>query len=59
MTDTTTTRIQRLGYRQPAEVAEPDRLVLLEYVSDGRVATVTLNRPHADNAITAQEAPRL
>jgi enoyl-CoA hydratase len=28
--------------------------VLLEYLADGRVALVTLNRPHADNAITTE-----
>ena len=38
MTDNSDTRIQRLGYRKPADVAEPDQLVLVEYVSGGRVA---------------------
>ena len=28
--------------------------MLVEYVSDGRVALITLNRPHADNAITTE-----
>ena len=59
MTDNTTTRIQRLGYRKPADVAEPAQLVLVDYVSDGRVAIVTLNRPHADNAITTELAAQL
>ena len=59
MTDHNTTRMQRLGYRQPAEVAEPDELVLVEFVSDGRVAIITLNRPHADNAITTELAAQL
>ena len=33
--------------------------MLLEYVSGGRVAVVTLNRPHADNAITTELAAAL
>ena len=53
------TRMSRLGYRKPAGVAEPDQLVLVEYVSDGRVAIITLNRPHADNAITTELAAQL
>ena len=52
MTDENNTRMRRLGYRKPADVAEPDELVLVEFVSDGRVAIITLNRPHADNVIT-------
>ena len=59
MTDHTDTRIQRLGYRKPADVAEPEQLVLVEYVSGGRVAIITLNRPHADNAITTELATQL
>jgi enoyl-CoA hydratase/carnithine racemase len=53
------TRLQRIGYRAPDEVAEPDQLVLVDYVSGGRVAIVTLNRPHADNAITTELAAQL
>jgi enoyl-CoA hydratase/carnithine racemase len=59
MTDNNRTRMQRLGYRTPDEVAEPDQLVLVEYVSGGRVAIITLNRPHADNAITTELAAQL
>jgi enoyl-CoA hydratase len=55
----TDTRIKRLGYRAPSDVAEPDQLVLVEYVSGGRVAIITLNRPHADNAITTELAAQL
>jgi enoyl-CoA hydratase len=55
----TPTRLQRIGYRTPADIAEPDQLVLAEYVSDGRVAIITLNRPHADNAITTELAAQL
>jgi enoyl-CoA hydratase len=59
MADNTDTRMQRLGYRKPADVAEPDQLVLVKYVSGGRVAIITLNRPHADNAITTELAAEL
>ena len=59
MTDTTTTKMRRIGYRPPENVAEPDELVLVEYVSAGRVAIITLNRPHADNAITTELAAQL
>jgi len=59
MTKSDETRIQQLGFRTPADVAEPDQLVLVEYVSDGRVAIITLNRPHADNAITTELAAQL
>ena len=38
----------------PSEVTEPDLPVLVEYVSGGRVALITLNRPDADNAITTE-----
>ena len=30
---------------------------LLDYVSDGPVAVITLNRPEADNAITTESEP--
>jgi enoyl-CoA hydratase len=33
--------------------------VLVEYVSGGRVAIITFNRPHADNAITTELAEQL
>jgi enoyl-CoA hydratase len=56
MSDDNVTRMQRLGYRKPADVAEPGQLVLVDYVSEGRVAVITLNRPHADNAITTELA---
>ncbi len=53
------TRMQRLGYRAPGNVPEPAELVLVEYVSGGRVAVITLNRPHADNAVTTELAAQL
>ena len=59
MADNSDTRMQQLGYRTPADVPEPDQLVLVEYVSGGRVAIITLNRPHADNAITTELAAQL
>ncbi len=59
MTDNHQTRMQRIGYRTPEDVAEPAQLVLVEYVSGGRVAIITLNRPHADNAITTELAAQL
>jgi len=59
MKDSAKTKMQRLGYRKPDEVVEPEQLVLVEYASDGRVAIITLNRPHADNAITTELATQL
>ena len=59
MTDNHETHMQRLGYRPPSDVAEPVQPVLVEYVSGGRVAIITLNRPHADNAITTELAAQL
>jgi enoyl-CoA hydratase len=43
----------------PADAAEPDEPVHVEYSSDERVAVITLNRPHADNAITTEMGARL
>ena len=43
----------------PSDGAEPDSPVLLHYLSGERVAVVTLNRPHADNAITTEMGARL
>ncbi len=50
------TRMQQLGYQPPLNVSEPEQLVLLDVVSGGRVAIITFNRPHADNAITTELA---
>src|SRR5215204_4586336 len=38
----------------PPDVEEAEASVLLGYRSGDRVAVVTLNRPHADNAITTE-----
>jgi enoyl-CoA hydratase len=52
---TTTDRWQALDFAAPpADAPEPDQSVLLEYGPEDRVAVVTLNRPHADNAITTE-----
>ncbi len=59
MANNSDTRMKQLGYRKPEDVPEPDRLVLVEYVSGGRIAIITLNRPHADNAITTELAAQL
>ena len=49
---TGTDRWDSLDFGPPVEGPEPDEPVLVDYVLDGRVAVITLNRPHADNAIT-------
>ena len=43
----------------PSDAEEPDLPVLVEYTQDERVAVITLNRPHADNAITTAMGARL
>jgi enoyl-CoA hydratase len=59
-TTTGTERWKALGFGPPpADAAEPESPVLLEYASNGRVAVVTLNRAHADNAITTEMGARL
>ena len=57
---TGTSRWDALDFGPPAsDQEEPESPVLLDYASDGRVAVVTLNRPHADNAITTEMGARL
>ena len=57
---TGTSRWDALEFGPPAsDQEEPESPVLLDYVSDGRVALVTLNRPHADNAITTEMGAHL
>jgi enoyl-CoA hydratase len=52
---TTTDRWKALDFGPPpCAVTEPDHPVQGEYLSDGRVALITLNRPSADNAITTE-----
>jgi enoyl-CoA hydratase len=56
----TTSRWDALDFGPPpTDGDEPESPVLVEYLSDGRVALVTLNRPHADNAITTEMGARL
>ncbi len=43
----------------PSGGDEPESPVLVEYLAGGRVALITLNRPHADNAITTEMGARL
>ena len=59
-TPTGTDRWKALDFGPPVSgQAEPDQPVLVEYLSDERVALITLNRPHADNAITTEIGARL
>jgi enoyl-CoA hydratase len=54
-----TERWKALDFGPPAAAdAEPGEYVLLEEV-EGRIAFITLNRPHADNAITSEMGARL
>src|SRR6478609_1231132 len=61
MSDTTgTDRWKALDFAPPPpdeDAAEPS--VLVEYVAGDSVAVITLNRPHADNAITTEMGARL
>jgi enoyl-CoA hydratase/carnithine racemase len=55
MSSSSTDRWAALDFGPPApDVEETEPPVLLDYLSDGRVAKITLNRPHADNAITTE-----
>src|SRR5436190_8655830 len=59
-TQTGTDRWKALDFGPPpSSEAEPDQPVLADYVADGHVAVSTLNRPHADNAITTEMGVRL
>jgi enoyl-CoA hydratase len=51
---TTTDRWKALDFAPPSDAPETEPAVLVEYVSGDRVAVVTLNRPHADNAISTE-----
>jgi enoyl-CoA hydratase len=60
MAATSTDRWDSLDFGPPPSgLAEPERSVLLEISDDGQIATVTLNRPHADNAITTEMGAQL
>ena len=56
----TTDRWQALDFGPPPSNGdEPESPVLVDYLADGRIALITLNRPHADNAITTEMGARL
>jgi enoyl-CoA hydratase len=55
-----TDRWKALDFAPPAaDAQEPESSVLVDYRHDGQIAVVTLNRPHADNAITTEMGARL
>ena len=57
---TSTDRWKALDFGPPPSgLDEPDSPVLVDYLSEGQVALITLNRPHADNAITTEMGARL
>jgi enoyl-CoA hydratase len=57
---TKTDRWKALDFGAPtSDLAEPEQPVLVDYLFDGRVTPTTLNRPHADNAITTEMGARL
>jgi enoyl-CoA hydratase/carnithine racemase len=59
-TATGTDRWKALDFAPPAaDAQEPASSVLLDYHHGDQVAVVTLNRPHADNAITTELGARL
>jgi len=56
----TTDRWQALDFGPPpSDGEEPESPVLVDHLADGRIALITLNRPHADNAITTEMGARL
>ena len=60
MTDNANTKMRTNRLPAAARCSRSlDELVLVEYVSGGRVAIITLNRPHADNAVTTELAAQL
>ena len=55
-----TDRWKALDFAPPAaDAEEPESSVLVDYRHGGQIAVVTLNRPHADNAITTEMGARL
>jgi enoyl-CoA hydratase/carnithine racemase len=55
MSSTGTDRWAALDFAPPdPDIEETEPPVLLDYLANGRVAQITLNRPHADNAITTE-----
>ena len=58
---TSTDRWKSLDFGPPPAGGgeEPDSPVLVDDVGDGAIVVITLNRPHADNAITTEMGARL
>jgi len=55
-----TDRWKALDFAPPAaDAQEPESSVLVDYRHDSQIAVITLNRPHADNAITTEMGARL
>ena len=55
-----TDRWKKLDFAQAsADAEEPESSVLVDYRKDDQIAVITLNRPHADNAITTEMGARL
>ena len=50
----TTDRWKQLDFAPPPEEESSEPSVLLDYLADNRIATITLNRPLADNAIDTE-----
>ena len=60
MNPTSTDRWKALDFGPPPSgLEEPGSPVLVDYLSEGQVALITLNRPHADHAITTDMGARL
>ncbi|MFJ9390110.1 enoyl-CoA hydratase/isomerase family protein [Nocardioides sp. NPDC101246] len=60
MSTSSTDRWDALDFAPPApDIEETEPSVLLDYLSDGSIARITLNRPHADNAISTEMGARL
>src|SRR4051794_38836258 len=55
-----TDRWKKLDFARPsADAEEPESSVLVDYRQGDQIAVITLNRPHADNAITTEMGARL
>ena len=55
MSSSGTNRWEALDFGPPPpDLVETEAPVLLDYLADGQVAVVTLNRPHVDNAISTE-----
>ena len=50
----TTDRWRSLDFGPPSDEQDTEPAILLDRLDEGRIALVTLNRPHADNAISTE-----